>query len=357
MTSSSTANLGLRIAGVSHRFGAIVAAADVDLEVRPGEVHGLVGPSGSGKSTLLRLVAGLEVLQQGAISIDGRTVAAKGIHLPPEARSVGFVFQDYALFPHLDARRNIAFGMTGGRAGERRRAADQWLERVGLAGYAEAMPHTLSGGQQQRVALARALARKPTVMLLDEPFSGLDEQLRGEVRAATLALLRDTEVATLLITHDPHEALVGGDTVSVIRGGHLLQTGNPDEVYRRPSSFEVAQVFGPCNRLSARARDGEVASPWGQLETGAVGDADILVRPDGLVLSRDVELLGGGAAAGRIVDVVNAGSWLAVTVEVGEAVFEARDLARQGWRPGEVVSVSLAPGAAHIVSAPPADAS
>jgi iron(III) transport system ATP-binding protein len=151
------------------------------------------------------------------------------VHVAPEKRRVGFVFQDYALFPHLNVRRNVMFGMNGRRR-ERASKAEAWIERVGIGGLGKAMPHTLSGGQQQRVALARALARDPAVMLLDEPFSGLDAELRDRIRDDTLTLLRESGVATLMVTHDPHEALVAADRVSVVREGRLAATGQPDDV-------------------------------------------------------------------------------------------------------------------------------
>ena len=224
----------VRAAGVSHRYarrGPDVVDG-VDLELRAGRVHCLLGDSGSGKTTLLRLIAGLERPRGGRVEIAGQTVADAGSRarpVPPERRPVGVVFQDYALFPHLSARRNVAFGAAGRRR-ERLAAADALLDRVGMSGFGDAMPHALSGGQQQRVALARALARGPRVMLLDEPFSGLDQELRDRVRATTLRVLRDSGVATLMVTHDPREALACADAVSVMRRGRIALTGGPGDV-------------------------------------------------------------------------------------------------------------------------------
>jgi iron(III) transport system ATP-binding protein len=252
---TASSSPGLAIEAVSHSYGRLAAVRDVDLQVDAGEVVCLLGPSGSGKSTLLRLVAGLERLRDGRILIAGREVAGPARDQRPEQRSVGFVFQDYALFPHLDVRRNVLFGMEG-RDAEHGREADALLERVGMAGFETAMPHTLSGGQQQRVALARALARHPQVMLLDEPFSGLDARLREDVRSTTLDVLREREVATLMVTHDPLEALVAGDRICVLQEGRAVQTGTPDDVYNRSCSRAVAEAFGPINQLEGVVVDG-----------------------------------------------------------------------------------------------------
>jgi iron(III) transport system ATP-binding protein len=223
---------GVALKGIRYGYSKRLTIVDgVDLHVAAGEVHCLLGPSGSGKTTLLRLIAGLERAGEGTIKINDALVAGPDGHLPPERRAVGFVFQDFALFPHLNARKNVMFGMSKDRPRrERKQAADALLARVGMGGFEKCMPHTLSGGQQQRVALARALARNPAVMLLDEPFSGLDAELRDRVRTETLALLRAAGVATLMVTHDPHEALIAADHVSVMRHGKVAASGAPDDV-------------------------------------------------------------------------------------------------------------------------------
>lgn len=186
------------------------------LQVRPGEVHCVLGSSGGGKTTLLRLIAGLERVHTGHIAIDGERVAGPSLHVPPERRPVGLVFQDYALFPNRNVLKNILFGMTRGARRDRREQALNLLQLVGLSKFATRMPHTLSGGQQQRVAIARALARKPRVMLLDEPFSSLDAGTRYEVRAETIGILKNAGVATLMVTHDPKEAELIADQASSI---------------------------------------------------------------------------------------------------------------------------------------------
>lgn len=340
---------GLLIADLSHSYGAFVAAAHVDLAVRPGEVHCLLGPSGSGKSTLLRLVAGLETLQSGRILIAGREVAGPRTHVPPEDRPIGFVFQDYALFPHLDVRRNVTFGMGKTGAAQQRAAADALLERVDMAAYASAMPHTLSGGQQQRVALARALARRPVVMLLDEPFSGLDAQLREDVRRTTLEVLRSAGVATLMVTHDPRESLVAGDVVSVIREGRIAQTGSPSEVYERSVNREVAEVFGVVNRLRGEVREGRVATPFGALDAPGLEpgcQVEILIRPESLRLSSRPSA---GTVAASVARLVPEGGTVQLTLVTDHGLeIETRDLARRGWSVGDRVFVGLVEGTAMI---------
>jgi len=186
----------------------------VNLDVRQGEVHCILGPSGCGKSTLLRLVCGLERVHSGTISVSGSVVADRSCHVPPERRPIGMVFQDLALFPHKTVRNNVLFGIKRGHRRARHRIADQLLERVAMSQFADRMPHTLSGGQQQRVALARALATTPEVMLLDEPFSSLDANLRAQLRDELLDVLRTADVATLMVTHDPSEASAVADEVT-----------------------------------------------------------------------------------------------------------------------------------------------
>ncbi|MEO0477404.1 MAG: ABC transporter ATP-binding protein [Planctomycetota bacterium] len=206
---------------------------DLSLKLSAGRVHCLLGDSGCGKSTLLRLLAGLERPSRGSILIGDEVVSSADLgtrHRKPEHRAVGYVFQDYALFPHLSVVRNVMFGMRGKPRAERKSAAAELLDRVGLADFANTMPHTLSGGQQQRVALARALGRDPKLMLLDEPFTSLDTTLRDELRGVTLRVLREAGVATLMVTHDPAEALLVADTVSVMRAGRFVLEGLPDEV-------------------------------------------------------------------------------------------------------------------------------
>jgi len=245
-TAQPVDSVAVRLHQVVHGYTPKQTVVDhVSLTVAAGQVHCLLGASGSGKTTLLRLVAGLERPRSGEIWIAGERVASRAFHCPPEHRRIGYVFQDYALFPHLTVAQNVMYGMNLAPRVARWEAALDWLHRVGLADRADAMPHMLSGGQQQRVALVRALARGPAVMLLDEPFSGLDMELREKIRPETLALLQETQVATLMVTHDPHEAYVAADIVSVMQNGRIVSHGRPDEVCQLttlPSGLSAVRV-------------------------------------------------------------------------------------------------------------------
>lgn len=239
----------LALQNVTAKYGAVTAVRDVSLSVTAGEVICLVGPSGSGKSTLLRLVAGIERPAAGRISIDGREVAGPGRFVVPEERAVGMVFQDFALFPHLTVAENVAFGLRGARKREAAAIVARMLDRVGMARYAPAYPHTLSGGERQRVALARALAPSPRILLMDEPFSSLDSRLRDHVRHETLDILRETRTTTIVVTHDPDEAMRIGDRIALLREGCLEQVGSPQELYARPTTLFAARFFSDVNEL------------------------------------------------------------------------------------------------------------
>jgi len=276
--------IALRTLSLTKRFGEVVAVDDVDLAVHEGEFLGVLGPSGCGKTTLLRLVAGFERPDAGGIEIDGRVVAGPRRHLPPETRRIGMVFQESALFPHLDVAGNIGFGLA--RRGRQERVAEL-VALVGLAGLQRRMPHELSGGQQQRVALARALAPDPALILLDEPFSSLDATLRAQLRGEVREILRAAGATTLFVTHDQGEALEISDRVAVMRAGRIEQVSTPDELYLRPVNRFVAGFVGEANLLPGEVRHGEVQTLVGRFRTGpdAMVDgarAEVLLRPEQL---------------------------------------------------------------------------
>ena len=273
---------------VTHHFGQKLALNGFSLTICAGEVVCLVGPSGCGKSTTLHIAAGLEKLQEGAVSIDGITVAGRGHFLPPEARNLGMVFQDYALFPHLNVLDNVTFGIRAKGAAERRRRAEIILDKVEMTRYAAKFPHELSGGEQQRVALARALAPRPAMMLMDEPFSGLDTQLRDSVRSDTLNILAETSTPMLLVTHDPDEAMGMSDRVAVMRDGYLVQVAPPAEIFRAPADLFTARVFGKVNAFSGMAAGGFVDTPLGRLTSTSpdlIGPVTVGVRNEAVFLS------------------------------------------------------------------------
>jgi iron(III) transport system ATP-binding protein len=244
----------------------------------------VLGPSGCGKTTLLRLVAGFEQPDAGGVEIGGRVVVGPRAWTPPESRRCGMVFQESALFPHLDVAGNVGFGLP--RRGRDERVAEM-VALVGLAGLQRRMPHELSGGQQQRVALARALAPDPTLILLDEPFSNLDATLRAELRVEVREILRGAGATALLVTHDQAEALEISDRVAVMRAGRIEQVTTPDELYLRPANRFVARFVGEANLLAGEVRDGEVQTLAGRFPTGNGAPADgsraeVLLRPEQL---------------------------------------------------------------------------
>ncbi|MDZ7668855.1 MAG: ABC transporter ATP-binding protein [Gammaproteobacteria bacterium] len=284
------------------------AVDDVSLHVAANEVVCLLGPSGCGKSTLLRIAAGLERLQAGRITINGRVVADPdaGVWVPPERRHVGLVFQDSALFPHLRVLDNVAFGLDRLKPAERLRRARALLEQLHMSPYASAYPHQLSGGQQQRVALARALAPEPSLLLMDEPFASLDAGLRSQVRDDMLHVLKSSGAGTVLVTHDPEEALFMADRIALMRHGQIVQVGRPDELYCRPVDPFVARFFGQVNEIAGRVEGSLVATPLGPVAVGGRADGEpvrVLLRPEAvrIVASADNGPATPGAVLGRVV--------------------------------------------------------
>ncbi|WP_075880635.1 ABC transporter ATP-binding protein [Vreelandella massiliensis] len=282
----------LTLSGVRHTFDGNTVVKGIDLEIEPGEVVCLLGPSGCGKTTLLRIAAGLEVLQEGSVALEGDVIAAPGQrHVPPEKRNVGLAFQDSALFPHLTVLENVMFGLKKMPAPKRRKRAEALLAQLGMANYTQTYPHMLSGGQQQRVALARALAPEPRLMLLDEPFSSLDARLRDQIRDDTLHVLKKVGAATLLVTHDPEEAMFMADRIALMRDGRIIQVGTPRELYCAPNDPFVVTFFGEVNELDGTVKNGKVATPVGSVEAGWLPEgsqAKVMIRPEALrVAERD----------------------------------------------------------------------
>jgi iron(III) transport system ATP-binding protein len=362
MADTDLTPIALGLAGITHVFGTRKAVDDVSLTVAAGELVCLVGPSGCGKTTLLRIAAGLEPLQQGRVVIDGCAIAEPGYIVPPEARGVGFVFQDYALFPHLDVAGNVGFGLHRWSAAERMSRVKEVLIQVGMQDYAQAYPHQLSGGMQQRIALARALAPRPRVMLLDEPFSGLDTRLREQIRDDALHVLKKSGTATLMVTHDPEEAMFMADRLAIMRAGRIEQQGSPVDVYSRPETAFVAAFFGQVNEFHGVVANGAVATPVGTLDAPglAAGTAvDVLVRPEALRLGAPAA----GAVTARVMAsrLLGRSSWIHLSLmqatggpsegQAGHLHFHARVPGRYLPGEGEVLGVGLERSQAFVFAA------
>ena len=263
------------------------AVDDVSLTVMPGQVTCLLGPSGCGKSTTLRIIAGVDMQDSGTIHVDGQLICDTVDRVPPEGRSIGLMFQDFALFPHLTVAQNVGFGLRGRRDDGR---VTDLLQKVGMLRYLHEYQHQLSGGEQQRVALARALAPKPRIMLMDEPFSGLDDRLRDDIRDETLEILKSEGTAVLLVTHEPNEALRMADEIALMRDGRIVQRVSPYNIYNAPKDLEAAGFFSDINVIKGKVQGALTYTPFGQFLAPGVPDGtevDIVIRPQHLKIDFD----------------------------------------------------------------------
>ncbi len=327
------------------RFGEVGAVEGLDLEIERRLTTAIVGASGCGKTTLLRAIAGFEVPAAGTIRLDGLEVAGPGRWVAPEKRQVGMVFQEGALFPHLTVAENLRYGVRGRADGEERAAAA--LELVGLSGLAGRYPDELSGGQQQRVALARALAPSPRLVLLDEPFAGLDATLRERVRDEVRAILHEAGITSILVTHDQQEALSVADRVAVMSHGRILQLGAPEELYHRPSCLEVARFIGEGHLVPCRVSGGRATSVFGSAPCASPdGPGYLFLRPEDLYL---LPAAGGEGVPGRVAERRFFGHDVLDRVELtsGEA-FEVRQLSSATVPVGELVRVAVRPRAFQV---------
>ncbi|PIE14425.1 MAG: Fe3+/spermidine/putrescine ABC transporter ATP-binding protein [Rhodobacterales bacterium] len=279
----------LEIRNLSRAFDGRMVVDDVSLRIMAGQVTCLLGPSGCGKSTTLRMIAGVETQDSGEIYADGNLICDTTFFIPPERRNIGLMFQDFALFPHLSVGDNVAFGLNTGRE-EKRARVEALLKRVGLEKFIESFPHELSGGEQQRVALARALAPSPRIMLMDEPFSGLDNRLRDDIRDQTLDILGAEDAAVLLVTHEPEEAMRMADEIALMRGGQIVQKGAPYNIYNAPRDREAVSFFSDINVVRGVVEGALTDTPFGQFLAPGVPDGqevEIVIRPQHLKIDFD----------------------------------------------------------------------
>lgn len=286
-TAGASIPVSLAFEDVRQRFGPIMALDGVNLDIAPGEVICLLGQSGCGKSTLLRIAAGVETPSAGRVLLDGIEVAGPSRFVEPERRGVGLMFQDYALFPHLTVIDNVSYGIRGLPAADTRASAMRALGRVGLEAYASSYPHMLSGGEQQRVALARAIAPRPGVLLMDEPFSNLDRRLKDAVRDDTIAVIRETGATSVIVTHDPEDAMLLADRIVLMRAGRIEQLGTAQELYERPKNLFVARFFSDFNEIAGVVAGGAVATPFGRVPAPGLAEgqaAVVCIRPQSVIL-------------------------------------------------------------------------
>lgn len=332
----------LEFDGVCVELGNRPVLDNLGLTLRPGEIVCLLGESGSGKSTALRVAAGIQPVSAGALRINGELMSAPGRTVPPDRRGIGLMFQDYALFPHLSVLHNVLFGLKHlGRTAalEQARAA---LRRVGLAGREKDFPHQLSGGQQQRLALARSVAPRPGLLLLDEPFSSLDARLRETVRDETLAVLRETNATSLVVTHDPEEAMIMGDRVALLRQGRIAQIGTATEIYRQPVDLAAARFLSPLGEVETHVHAGMAATPLGPVAAPGFADGAaviVAIRPVG---GAEINARGPGTP-GRIVtrrDAIGV-DLFEIKVDGLDAPLAIRQAANGTLRPGQDIFLSL----------------
>lgn len=342
----------LQIQSLSKRYvqAKDFAVYDFAFTIQKGEIVAITGESGCGKTTLLRLIAGLEVPDDGSIAIHHQIVADKRTWVKPEKRMVGMVFQDYALFPHLSVQDNIAFGLH--KNADKKQRIKEVLDLTSLQGYEKRYPHELSGGQQQRVALARALAPQPSVLLLDEPFSNLDEVLKEQVREELHQIIRQSQITTLLVTHDTKDALTMADRIAVMKKGILLQCNTPRQLYENPQNEYVAMFFGKINLIEeAQAikllTTAKLATHISKVSS-TVGNINkslnkICIRPEHIVVHSAIENVVKEAETikGIIQSVHFFGSYQELVIKVNESQLIARVTDQTEWQVGQEVRLTI----------------
>jgi iron(III) transport system ATP-binding protein len=341
--------VSISFTGICHRYDASPVLSDVNIDIADGEVVCMLGPSGSGKSTLLRIAAGLERMQEGTIDVDGVRLADPKTSPPPEARSVGLVFQDHVLFPHLTVSQNIGFGLTNLDARTRTARIIDALARVGLSGIGERYPHTLSGGQQQRVALVRALVTEPRVMLLDEPFASVDAPLRHQLRSEARLALKDGGASSLIVTHDPEEALALADRIAVLVDGRVVQFGTSEDLWRNPLDRFVAESLTGAQAISGKASaNGMVATEFGLLKPVIplqpnAASVTVCIRGEAITLSDDTT-----HARATVRDVRFLGDHYQTTLIRGDSILASLSRVHPGVAPGDETGLTFASDGVHV---------
>ena len=312
----------LKVESITKHFADTPVVKDVSFTVYPGEIFALLGPSGCGKTTTLRVIAGFERADAGTISMAERLLANDDVHVSPESRGIGLVFQDYALFPHKNVLDNVAFGLRKVPKQTRRARAAEVLDMVGMKDFQARLPHHLSGGEQQRVALARSIIARPQLLLLDEPFSSLDPGLRQTTRDEVRALLKGEGISAVLVTHDQEEALSFAERLAVMKAGTVEQIGTPEVVYQQPETAYVADFLGQTNFINASVKDGIAETPFGRVavDGATTGETLLSIRPECLTMT--VPNQGNsGSKDGRIVGQAFKGHYCTYQVEVKGAFY------------------------------------
>ena len=327
-------NLIIRARSVTKSYGSETVLSDFNLDVWNGSIVGILGISGSGKTTALRLLAGFDKPDSGIIEMRNKVISSEETFLPPEERNVGMVFQDYALFPHLNVEKNISFGLSRDEIKSGR--LEEVLSMCNLETYRNKFPQELSGGQQQRVSLARALAPKPEVILLDEPFTSLDAHMARDLREEVVSLLRQTETTAIIVTHDQEEALSVCDVVSVLENGSVIQSATPQEIYLNPVSQTVANSVGDPNILKGFSVDGRVETSLGTFVTAYNGALDVSIRPECIELLLDSE----GSYVVKECTFYGHDQVISFQNSKGE-VFRARSLPNTIYEAGDKVNINI----------------